>query len=81
MIKSRLGQSLLRLQHSLTSHRRQQQQADSAIVQWRNKWMGHRDQIAQRLALIESKLDEFSGEAKKSSPQLTLVGGLADEEA
>ena len=80
MIKSRLGQSLLRLQHGLARHR-QQQQADSAFVQWRNKWMGHRDQIAQRLALIESKLDDLSGEAKKSIPQLTLVGASADEEA
>ena len=43
--------------------------------------MGHRDQIAQRLELIESKLDDLSGEAKKSAPQLTLVGGSADEEA
>lgn len=80
MIKSRLGQSLLRLQQSLTRHRRQQQQADSAFVQWQNKWIGRRDQIAERLELIESKLGDLSGESKISVPQLTLVGGLADEE-
>ena len=78
MVKSRLGQSLLRLECSLAECRQAEQRADIVLDQWRERWFKNRDRIAHRLELIETQLDQLTGETDSNRPQLSVVGVMAD---
>jgi len=78
MVKSRLGQSLLRLECSLSESRQGEQQAEIVLAQWRERWLEHRDRITRRLELIESQLVELTGESDNNRPKLSVVGAMAD---
>jgi hypothetical protein len=81
MVKSRLGQSLLRLECSLANSRQNEQRADIVLAQWRERWSEHRDRIGQRLELIESQLAQLTGETSHAPPKLSIVGVVYDDEA
>jgi hypothetical protein len=83
MVKSRLGQSLLRLERSLAKSRQSEQRADIVLAQWRERWLEHRDRIAQRLELIESQFEQLTGEGSNNPPKLSVVGVVSeyDDEA
>lgn len=74
MVKSRLGQSLLQLEKNLTAVRQEQQRAEAALTEWRERWLDNRDRISQRLELIETQLDQLAGEPAPQSPQFSIVG-------
>jgi hypothetical protein len=78
MVKSRVGQSLLRLESSLAECKQAEQRADIVLDQWRERWLKNRDRIAHRLELIESQLDQLTGEDHPKRPQLSVVGVVAD---
>lgn len=83
MVKSRLGQSLRRLERSLANSRQSEQRADIVLAQWRERWWEHRDRIGQRLELIESQLAQLTGETSHNPPKLSIVGVVSeyDDEA
>lgn len=76
--RSRLGESLLRLQRHLTESRRTQNAAENDFLCWQERWAHRRDQIAHRLELIDSQLEQLVQE-NAPLPQLMLVGASADE--
>lgn len=76
--KSRLGESLLRLQRHLTESRRTHDAAEHEFLSWQERWADRRDQIAYRLELIDSQLEQLVQE-NAPQPQLMLVGSSRDE--
>lgn len=76
--KSRLGESLLRLQRHLTESRRTHDAAENEFLSWQERWADRRDQIAHRLELIDSQLEQLAQE-NAPQPQLMLVGTSLDE--
>jgi hypothetical protein len=71
--KSRLGQSLMRLHQTLEQGRVAEDGVESLLSSWQKKWSARRDEIANRLELIEKQLDEM-GRPMSSTPKLTVVG-------
>ena len=76
-VKSRLGQSLLRLYRSLPQNRDHQDHVDSVFALWQSRWTEHRDQIAHRLSLIEAQLEKLDTQAE-SPLRLALIGVPSD---
>ncbi len=78
LVKSRVGESLKRLQQQEGQPVEPPQHAHlDQFESWQKKWAGRRDQIAQRLTLIDSQLEQFS-EYNRQKPQLSLVTACAD---
>ena len=76
--RSRLGQSLLRL-HNHMQQNRQQETVETAYTAWRDSWSHCNDQLAWRLELIESKLDDLARRAESEPAcRLSVVGVPAD---
>jgi len=71
--RSRVGESLRRLQQHLEAARRSEDQVEKQFEAWQEKWSSRRDQIAQRLALIDSQLEQLV-QTNPPKPQLSLVG-------
>lgn len=76
--RSRLGESLLRLQRHLVESRQTHDAAEDEFLSWQERWAHRRDQIAHRLELIDSQLEKLVQE-NAPHPQLTLVGSASDE--
>ena len=72
-VRSRIGQSLIRLQRNLEQTRHEEDQVESMFNTWQEKWSNRRDQIARRLELIETQLESLAGDAD-DSPRLAVVG-------
>lgn len=71
--KSRLGQSLMRLHQTLEQGREAEEGVESLLSNWQKKWSARRDEISNRLELIEKQLDEM-GRPMTSAPKLSIVG-------
>ena len=78
-VKSRLGRSLVRLHRNLEHNRDEEARVDSLFSSWQQKWSNRRDQIARRLALIETQLDQLAEETEQP-PRLAVVGVPVDAE-
>jgi hypothetical protein len=77
--KSRLGQSLLRLHKTLEQGRIAEEGVESLLSSWQKKWSARRDEIANRLELIEQQLDEM-GRPSPAGPRLSIVGVPSDSD-
>lgn len=76
---SRLGASLMRLHGLAKVENREDSQPDNLFAQWQQQWSGRRDQIASRLQIIESRLQDLSPDNPR--PRLNLVGIPLEDEA
>lgn len=71
--RSRVGESLRRLQQNLEQTRQVETVADEQFRVWQERWSARREQIAQRLEMIDSQLEQLSRH-NPQRPQLSLVG-------
>lgn len=78
--RSRLGESLLRLQLNLEQTRTTEDAAEEQFHEWRARWSERREQISQRLELIDRQLETLV-QSQQSRPQLSLVAGHGHDEA
>ena len=76
---SRLGASLLRLHGLAHDENREDTQTNNLFAQWQQQWSGRRDQIASRLQIIESRLQDLRTDSPR--PRLNLVGISLEDEA
>ncbi|MGH7200018.1 MAG: hypothetical protein ACREJB_05400 [Planctomycetaceae bacterium] len=72
--RSRLGQALLRLEQSLLETREQEQRMESLLSVWEQSWSARREQMTRQLEIIETQLNDLSGD-DEIAPQLSLVSG------
>lgn len=73
--KSRLGQSLLRLHHTLEMGRAAEEGVAGLLNSWQKKWSARREEIANRLEMIEQQLDKMGRPTQfESGPRLSVVG-------
>ncbi len=72
-VRSRLGKSLVQIHVCLEQTRQKEQNVDNLFLAWQEKWSSRRDQIAQRLALIESQLDELALKEDRT-PRFSVIG-------
>lgn len=70
--RSRIGASLRRLNSVLESSGRQEEEMADQFSAWQSKWSNRRDQIAQRLAVIDSQLEQLVQNHLRR-PQLSVV--------
>ena len=70
--KSRLGESLLRLQENLDQSRTTEQVVEEQFHQWQERWSDRKEQISRRLELIDRQLDSLV-QSRQSRPQLSVV--------
>ena len=79
--KSRLGESLLRLQQNLTQSRTAEKSAEDLFHQWQERWSDRREQISRRLELIDRQLESLA-HSHQHRPQLSVVAPhVHDEES
>lgn len=79
--RSRLGESLLRLQHNLAQSRHIGVLSEDQFQAWQERWSAHREQIASRLELIDLQLEMLVRD-NDQQPQLSVVGTAPhDDEA
>lgn len=71
--KSRLTDTLLRLQQNLNDMRGSEASAEIQFEAWQERWSDHRDQISRRLELIDVQLEALV-QSRQTRPQLSLVG-------
>ena len=77
--RSRVGESLRRLQQNLEQTRKVESEAEQHFTAWQEKWSNRRDQIAQRLTLIDTQLEQLARD-NRQKPQLSLVTSSPDTE-
>ena len=78
-VKSRLGRSLVQLRRDLEHNRHEEVRVESLFASWQRKWSHRRDEIARRLALMETQLEKLTGQTEQP-PQLAVVGLPFDAE-
>ena len=71
--KSRLTETLRRLQQNLDEMHHTDASAEGQFDAWQERWSNHREQIARRLEMIDLQLDALVRN-REARPQLTLVG-------
>jgi hypothetical protein len=71
--RSRLGNSLLRLQQNLEESRQTTTLTDEQFQAWQDRWYDRREQIARRLELIDRQLDSLVERDRAERPQLSVV--------
>lgn len=71
--KSRLTETLRRLQQNLDELRHTDDSAEGQFDAWQERWSNHREQIARRLEMIDLQLEALVRD-RDARPQLTLVG-------
>lgn len=71
--KSRLGKSLVRLYQNLAVTKKVDPQREDEFELWQEKWSSRKDQIAQRLALIDLQLEQLVQNNRGDKPLLSLV--------
>ena len=67
---SRLGQSLIALDGKTRYHREVDRRSQRMHLQWHAKWNSQRDQILNKLRVIDEHLDSLTRES--SRPRLSL---------
>lgn len=72
--RSQLGQTLIRLHAAVEQNRRHEHHIDGVFTDWQQSWSNRREQIARRLASIESQLEQLAADAPDSRPRLSVVG-------
>ena len=72
-VKSRLGQSLIRLHQNLEHNRQKETDVENLFSMWQQKWSSRREQISRRLEMIESQLEQLTEQAGEV-PQFAVVG-------
>jgi len=72
-VRSRLGDSLVRLHHERDKTKQQERQSDDLFQQWQSQWSSRREQIARRLEMIEGHLRTLNT-SDSASPQLAVIG-------
>ena len=77
--KSRLGASLLRLQHNIHETRTTEQVSEDQFAEWRERWSERREQISRRLELIDRQLEHLL-QTHQRRPQLSLVAEHVHED-
>ena len=70
--RSRIGASLRRLNHTLESTGRLENQVADQFASWQEKWSSRRDQISERLSVIDSQLEQLVQHHMRR-PQLSVV--------
>ena len=70
---SRVGESLRRLHRHLEQCRTAETRFADQFEKWQEKWSDRRDQIAQRLSIIDTQLEELV-QSNRQKPHLSLVG-------
>jgi len=70
--KSRLGESLLRLQQNLGQTRTSERIAEDQFQNWQERWSERREQISRRLELIDRQLEALV-QSYQHRPQLSVV--------
>ncbi len=70
--KSRIAESLLRLNQNLDQSRTNEQIAESQFHQWQERWSSRKEQISRRLELIDRQLESLV-KMHQLRPQLSLV--------
>lgn len=70
--KSRVGESLRRLHQHLEQTRTVEQHLENQFETWQEKWSSRREQISQRLTVIDSQLEQLV-QSNRPRPQLSLV--------
>ena len=77
-IRSRLGETLLRLQRTLERSRQSEQDTERQFHLWRSNWSTKKEQIAKRLALIDAELERLVPERACGGPHLSIIGDTVD---
>lgn len=72
LARSRIGASLRRLHETLETTGRVETQAADQFAVWQQKWSSRRDQISQRLEVIDSQLEQLV-QHHFTRPQLSVV--------
>jgi len=70
--KSRVGASLRRLHQHLEQTRNVETRLEDQFESWQEKWSSRREQIAQRLACIDTQLEQLV-QNNRQRPQLSLI--------
>lgn len=68
---SRLSESLVRLQRTVQSAQLRNSDAQGQFDEWLSRWEGNRDQISQRLTLIDNHLQELV-QQRDRGPRLSV---------
>jgi len=71
---SRIAKSLHRLQASREQTRQADSTAEKQFLAWQEKWSGRREQISQRLSLIDAQLERLVPNTDRDRPQFSVVG-------
>ena len=77
--KSKLGESLLRLQQNLNQTRTTAKAAEGEFQQWQERWSDRREQISRRLELIDRQLESLLKD-QEPRPQLSVVAAHPHED-
>ena len=78
--RSRLGDSLLRLQQTFSRTRQTDIVAEDRFEEWQERWAHRREQIARRLEIIDRQLEALVRDGT-DRPQLSVVAELpADDD-
>jgi hypothetical protein len=77
LARSRIGASLRRLHDTLETTGRVETHVADQFALWQQKWSSRRDQIAQRLEVIDSQLEQLVQHHFRR-PQLSVISN-ADE--
>jgi len=67
---SKLTESLLRINQTMQASRTREKRVSSEFEAWQTRWEDRREQIVQRLALIDSHLQELVD--SRDAPQLSV---------
>jgi hypothetical protein len=82
--KSRLSDSLLRLNQNLEQSRTTEQSAEYQFRQWQERWSSRKEQISLRLEMIDKQLESLVNRHPVNRPplrpQLSLVAAPAHDE-
>jgi hypothetical protein len=76
-LRTRLEASLIRLQAAVRRGIQREATNDALYAQWQDRWASRREDLARRLAAIDSQLDSWAP-SELSAPRLALMAE-ADE--
>jgi hypothetical protein len=77
MVRSRVSEALLRLQHGIERSRRDEARIEGLFHAWQKQWASRRDLIAHRLEMIEQQLQKLvPGEGSAAPPPQLVVFGV-----
>jgi hypothetical protein len=74
-----LGESLQQLQLNIEQTRTTEAVAEQQFHEWRSRWSKRREQISDRLELLDRQLESLV-RGQSSRPQLSLVAAHAHDE-